>query len=115
MARTAKYPHRIEFRVTAQEYRLAEQLATQCDLTVSDLFRSLLKQAAFTDPARSKTLMALYRELGEIHQSLSQLKSCTQNHLTLPVSLLDETAALVNDIRRIIVQILSLNSLPKLL
>jgi hypothetical protein len=108
MAKTAKYPHRIEFRATTEEYCLAEQLAAQCDLTVSDLLRVLLKQAASADVARSRTLVALYQELGRIHRSLELSKSDDEQHIQLQATVVGEVANLVGEARRIIVQILPL-------
>jgi hypothetical protein len=114
MAKTVKYPHRIEFRATAEEYRLAEQLASQCDLTLSDLFRSLLKQAASTDPARNKTLIAHYQELGQIYKNLVQLKSCSQHQVSptdLQSNALNVAAELINEVRKSIVQLIALTAL----
>ena len=108
MAKTARYPHRIEFRATAEEYRIAEQLATQCDLTISDLLRVLLKQAASADLTRSRTLITLYQELGRIHKCLESLKSGNAQQIMLPAPVLDEAAELVNEARKIIVKILPL-------
>jgi hypothetical protein len=102
MAKTSKYPHRIEFRVTAEEYQRAEQLASQSDLTVSDLLRVLLQQAESTDPARSQQLIQLYQRLGNIAKNLNQLNT---NYPSKSGSTsLDEAVELINDARKLIVQ-----------
>ncbi|MBN8563598.1 MAG: hypothetical protein J0L70_23955 [Leptolyngbya sp. UWPOB_LEPTO1] len=102
MAKTSKYPHRIEFRATAEEYQRAEHLASQSDLTVSDLLRVLLQQAESTDPARSQQLIQLYQRLGNIAKNLNQLNT---NYPSKSGSTsLDEAVELINDARKLIVQ-----------
>lgn len=102
MAKTSKYPHRIEFRATAEEYQRAEQLASQSDLTVSDLLRVLLQQAEPPNPTRTQQLIQLYQRLGNIAKNLNQLSA---THPSKSGSTpFDEAVELINEARKLIVQ-----------
>jgi hypothetical protein len=98
MAKTAKYPHRIEFRATVEEYQRAEQLAIQSDVTVSDLLRVLLRQAEPADSTRTKQLIKLYQKLGFISKHLSQLSTAQDS------TPFDGAVELIDEARRLIVQ-----------
>jgi uncharacterized protein (DUF1778 family) len=129
MPKSAKRLDRIEFRASDKDRELADQLAAQYDLSVSDLIRVLLKQAAqrttssrealsLLFPAQSRSLSKtkllqladLYRQLGAIHTVLDQVR--TSNNVCQPeasiivsVTLLDELNELIKQIQNLIVQI----------
>ena len=121
MSKAAKRLERIEFRASDEDRELAEQLAAQYDLSVSDLIRVLLKQAAqrslpFSDHPRSLSkakllqLADLYRQLGAIHTVLDRVR--TSNNVCQPeasvvvsVTLIDELDELIKQIQNLIVQI----------
>lgn len=121
MSKPAKRSDRIEFRASDEDRELAEQLAAQYDLSVSDLIRVLLKQATqrsllFPDQPRSLSkakllqLADLYRQLGTIHTVLDQVR--TSNKVCQPeasvvvsVTLIDELDELVKQIQSLVVQI----------
>ncbi len=100
MAKPTKYPHRIEFRATVEEYRQAEQLAIQSNVTVSDLLRILLRQAESADPTRTKQLIKLYQRLGNISKHLSKLSTAQD----LGSTTFDEAVELIDEARRLMVQ-----------
>ena len=121
MSKAAKRLERIEFRASDEDRELAEQLAAQYDLSVSDLIRVLLKQAAqrsllLPDQSRSLSkakllqLADLYRQLGAIHTVLDRVR--TSNNVCQPeasvvvsVTLIDELDELIKQIQNLIVQI----------
>lgn len=121
MSKAAKRLERIEFRASDEDRELAEQLAAQYDLSVSDLIRVLLKQAAqrsllFPDQSRSlsKTkllqLADLYRQLGAIHTVLDQVRKSNnvcqpEASIVVSVTLIDELDELIKQIQNLIVQI----------
>lgn len=121
MSKSAKRCDRIEFRASDEDRELAEQLAAQYDLSVSDLIRVLLKQAvqrSLLFPAHPQSLSKakllqladLYRQLGTIHTVLNRVR--TSNKMCQPeasvvvsVTLIDELDELVKQIQRLVVQI----------
>ncbi|KAM3090272.1 hypothetical protein ACKFKG_30235 [Phormidesmis sp. 146-35] len=121
MPKSTQRLDRIEFRASDEDRELAEQLATQYDLSVSDLIRVLLKQAAqrsllFPDQSRSlsKTkllqLAGLYRQLGAIHTVLDQVRKSSNVYqpeasIVVSVTLLDELDEMIKQIQNLIVQI----------
>lgn len=121
MSKAAKRLERIEFRASDEDRELAEQLAAQYDLSVSDLIRVLLKQAAqrsllFPDQSRSLSkakllqLADLYRQLGAIHTVLDQVRKSNnvcqpETSLVVSVTLIDELDELIKQIQNLIVQI----------
>lgn len=121
MSKSAKRYDRIEFRASDEDRELAEQLAAQYDLSVSDLIRVLLKQATqrsllFPDQPRSLSkakllkLADLYRQLSVIHTVLDQVKTSSnlgqpEASIVVSVTLLDELNELINQIQNLIVQI----------
>lgn len=121
MSKAAKRLERIEFRASDEDRELAEQLAAQYDLSVSDLIRVLLKQAAqrsllFPDQPRSLSkakllqLADLYRQFGAIHTVLDQVRKSNnvcqpEASIVVSVTLLDELDELIKQIQNLIVQI----------
>lgn len=121
MSKAAKRLNRIEFRASDEDRELAEQLAAQYDLSVSDLIRVLLKQAAqrsllFPDQSRSLSkakllqLADLYRQFSAIHAVLDQVRKSSnvcqpETSIVVSVTLLDELDRLIKQIQNLIVQI----------
>jgi len=121
MPKSTQRLDRIEFRASDEDRELAEQLATQYDLSVSDLIRGLLKQAsqrALVLPDQSRSLSKtkllqladLYRQLGAIHMVLDQVRKSSNVYqleasIVVSETLLDELNELINQIQNLIVQI----------
>jgi antitoxin component of RelBE/YafQ-DinJ toxin-antitoxin module len=121
MPKSAKRLDRIEFRASDEDRELAEQLAAQYDLSVSDLIRVLLKQATqrsllFPNQSRSLSkvkllqLADLYRQLGAIHTVLDQVRKSNnmcqpETSIVVSVTLLDELDEVIKKIQNLIVQI----------
>lgn len=121
MPKSTQRLDRIEFRASADDRKLAEQLATQYDLSVSDLIRVLLKQAAqrsllFPDQSRSLSkakllqLADLYRQLGAIHTVLDQVRKSSDVYqpeasVVVSVTLLNGLDEVIKKIQNLIVKI----------
>jgi uncharacterized protein (DUF1778 family) len=129
MPKSAKRLDRIEFRASDEDRELAEQLAAQYDLSVSDLIRVLLKQAAqrttssrealsLLFPAQSRSLSKtkllqlanLYRQLGAVHTVLDQVRKSSNVYqpeasIVVSVTLLDGLDEMIKQIQNLIVQI----------
>lgn len=120
MPKSAKRLDRIEFRANDEDRELVEQLTTQYDLTMSDLIRVLLKQAAqrsfllsgqqrVPSTLRLQQIADLYRQLSAMHTVLDRVKTSNGVHqpdatIVVNVALMEELDELIQQIQKLIVQ-----------
>jgi hypothetical protein len=101
----SKKSHRIDIRLTSEEYEKAQQMAEENNLTISELFRAKTLKKRL--PQRVTKIAGLtYWELGKISNDLNQIAKAvnTSEPMAEPVvvdlALLEQVINLVKQVRR---------------